>query len=220
MPIIIPTSEAPQGSEKWFELRLGIPTASEFYRFMDSDFNLKKPKTKAAQESGELNDSVFTYMCEKIAERFSGSPLPSFDSFVTDQGKFNEKMARKWFCLENNCEIQQVSFVKTDDGKAGCSPDGLIGEKSGLELKCPQMHTQARYCLDDVLPQEYVHQIYGSMWVTGASEWHFLSYRDCWPVLHKVVSRDESIMQRIGESVRQFNSLLDQAYDKIKKLPY
>jgi len=218
MPTIFPASDFTQGSERWFSLRAGIPTASEFSRFLAPDFTLKEPRSKAAKEAGELNEGIWTYVCEKLAERFSG-PLPAFTSFVTEQGKLNESLARKWLAMECETDIQEVAFIKSDDGKCGCSPDGLIGDDEGCEIKCPQTPNQVRYVLEGKLPEEYVHQVYGSLFVSGRKRWHFLSYFDGYPALHLVIERDESIMQRIGEGVRQFNALLDAAFEKLKKIP-
>lgn len=218
MPLITPASECVQGSERWFSLRAGIPTASEFSRFLTADFTLKEPRSKAAKEAGELNEAVWTYICEKVAERFSG-PIPSFTSFVTDQGKFNESLARKWLAMELDTEIEEVAFIRSDDGKCGASPDGILKGTEGLELKCPQTPNQVRYCLEGKLPEEYVHQVYGSLFVSGFQCWHFASYFDGYPTLHLVIERDESIMQRIGAAVNTVSTLIDACFLKLKSMP-
>lgn len=219
-PTIYPSDKYPQQSEKWMELRSQIPTASQFHRFMDSSFNLKQPKTIKAKEAGEINDSVWTYICELVAEKFHGGPLPSiFNTFSTDQGKINERHARKWFCLEKECELKEVAFIKSGDGLCGCSPDALLGEDFGWEAKCPQMPNHVRYCLEDKLPDEYALQVHGSIYVSQRKGWYFQSYFDGFPTLLVFVERDETIMQKIGESVRQFNDLLTAAFERLKKMP-
>jgi hypothetical protein len=225
MPEIFPASDFEQGSEKWFALRMGIPTASEFKNFMGAPrgsksfldkFNLKK-----SSESGELNDAVETYLCRKVSERFEGPQQDpqSFSSFETEQGKLNEKLARKWLAMEFETEITEVAFIKTDDGAAGCSPDGLLGDDCGVEIKCPQGPKQASYLLNGELPDDYLHQVHGSLYVTGRKQWYFVSYRDGWPTLLLTVQRDEAIMSRMAESIAQFNRLLVGAFEKLNKLP-
>jgi hypothetical protein len=224
MSNIIATTEAPQGGEKWFELRRGIPTASCFSRIMDAEFNLKQPKTVKAKEAGELNDAVFTYACELVAERFRG-PMLDYQSeakfqgsWATEQGKILEPVARSWFELEFDCDILEVAFIQTDDKKCGCSPDGLVGEDSGLELKCPQGVNQVKYLLEGVLPPEYLHQAHGSLFVSGRASWHFLSYNETLPnpAFHILVERDEAIMQRIGKSIQQFCQIVDRLEKQLK----
>jgi YqaJ-like viral recombinase domain len=212
-PYIFDATTAVQGSEKWFSMRLGIPTASEFSAFMDKDFNLRR-----AKEKDGINAQVWTYICEKCAERFGG-PLPAFTSFVTDQGKLNEKLARKWMAMECEAEIQEVAFIQSADGKSGCSPDGLLGDDEGCEIKCPQTPQQVRYLLDGEIPADHLHQVHGSLYVTGRKRWHYLSYHDGFPVLHLTVERDEAVMGRIGESLRVFTLLLEAAYSKLIAMP-
>lgn len=214
-----------QASEEWFNLRLGIPTASEFSRFMDADFNLKQPRSKEAKANGELNESVFTYACEKLAERERGPMLDyqseaRFSTFAIDQGKHSEKLARKWLAMELEEEIEEVAFVKTDDGRAGCSPDGLLCDDAGLELKCPQAVNHVKYLLEGVLPPEYVAQVHGSLYVTGRKHWHFLSYNETitTEAFHLVIERDEQIMARIGKSLDSFCYILDTLHAKLKAI--
>jgi YqaJ-like recombinase protein len=215
-----------QASEEWWELRRGIPTASEFHRFLTSDFELKHPQTKKAQESGELNASLFTYCCEKIAERERGPMLDAqseanFSSFATEQGKMFEKLARSWFELEFGVEIEEVAFVKSADDLCGCSPDGLIGDTAGIEIKAPQGVNHVRYLLEGILPPDYMHQVHGSLYVTGRERWHFVSYNETisTAAFHIVVERDEAIMRRIGNSIEQFCCILDQLEKKLKGTP-
>ncbi len=219
-PTIYPADTFPQGSEKWMQLRSQIPTASNFHRFIDSNFELKQPRSKKAQEAGEMSESVWTYVCELVAEKFHGGPLPAtFSSFSTEQGKMNERLARRWFQLEKSCKLQEVAFIKSADGLCGCSPDALWGDDFGWEAKCPQMPAHVKYCLEGKLPDEYAIQVYASLYVSQRKGWYFQSYFDGFPTLLLLIERDEQIMSKIGESVRQFNLLLDAAFQRLKKMP-
>lgn len=214
MPKIFSAKDYAQGSERWLELRLGIPTASEFGRFMDKDFNLKLGKAK-----GSISQDLMTYVYEKLAERYTGAPLPAFNSWATDQGHLRESHARKWYELTYDCDIEPVAFIKTDDGKAGCSPDGLIRLEEGIEIKCPEAVNQIRYALAGKLPGDYLHQVHGSIFVAGAKRWHFLSYRQDFPHLVLTVERDEEIMSRIAATIDAFSKILDAEFAILKDLP-
>lgn len=102
-----------QRSEEWLTLRAGLVTASEFHKLITP---LWKPR-----------DGVQTYLCEKLAERYLGRALPAFSGFgEMEQGTILEDEAIPWYELEHECTVQRVGFITHDDGRSGCSPDGLL----------------------------------------------------------------------------------------------
>ena len=124
-----------QGSDAWLKLRAGKLTASEMHRLVSP---LGKIRTGEGPE---------TFLCEKVAERIMGQPLPQSDFFNGQQGQWIEESARPAFTLETGFEVEQVGFIESDDGACGCSPDGLLvgtpgGQNAGLEIKCPMPQTQ------------------------------------------------------------------------------
>jgi hypothetical protein len=132
-------TDVEQGSVQWLKLRLGIPTASEFHQLMTPLFKAKEGETPK------------TYLAKKLAEAWRGEPLPGFSSYATEQGTIREEDARPWYALEYDVDVQQVGFVLSDDERCGCSPDGLIGEDSGLEIKCPNPDTHVKYLIAEQL---------------------------------------------------------------------
>ena len=187
-------AEYPQLSEAWFKLRAGVPTASQFGRIVT-------PKT------GKLSASADDYICSLIAELHHPGPYADIQvpcSKAMLHGTECEPEARAWYAMERGLAVEEVGFVTTDDGRFGCSPDGLLtctvcgndwalvengeirplgcadckgaGFKGGLELKCPQRKTQVAYLLDGTLPSEYRAQVHGSLIVSGLPYWDFLSY--------------------------------------------
>lgn len=190
--------EVDQGSLEWMQLRAGIPTASE----LDA---LLTPKWKIKTGAGPQ-----TYLEKKLAEWWQGGPLPGFSgAFDMEQGQILETEARPWYALTYNVDIQRVGFITTDDGTAGCSPDGLING-SGLEIKCPQAHTHVGYLLAGVLPDEYAAQVHGSLFVTGLPAWRFVSYRRGFPPLVLEVERDEEICETISNALALFQEQLEE----------
>ncbi len=136
-----------------------------------------------------------------------GVPLRGFGgSFATEQGEILEPQVRGWFELEHDCIIRQVSFVRTGDGKAGCSPDGLIGEDEGIEIKCPRPQTHVKYLRQGGLPKEYALQVHGSLFVTGRKRWHFLSYCRRFAPLLITIERDEAVMAQLAAAVDAFDA--------------
>lgn len=156
----------PQGSPEWHAARRGIATASRFGDIMT-------PKTM------KLGAGAKTYAYELLAQEFVPPHYwikPDFQSYAMEHGTNTEREARKYFEFTTDLVVDEVGFIKTDCGRFGCSPDGLIGDDSGLELKCPLHTTQIKYLLDGELPAEYAAQVHGSMIVTKRNHWRFMSY--------------------------------------------
>lgn len=193
-----------QGSLEWFKARLGMPTASEFDQFMTTSFEYRDGKTPE------------TYLYERLAERMTGKPLPgAFSAWSVERGQILEEEARPFFEMETGMDTKAVGFVIGDDDRCGCSPDALVGDNAGLEIKCPFPQTHLKYLDYGRVPPEYVTQVQGSLYVTGRERWHFLSYHRKLPALHVTVERDEEIMKKIGACLNQFYEKFDAALQRL-----
>lgn len=188
-----------QGSDEWLQARLGIVTASE----LDA---LVTPLWKA-----RTGDGVKTYLAKKIAERWRGAPLVAYHGGSMEQGSIREGEARAWYELEHDVTARTVGFITTDDGKIGCSPDGLLDDR-GLEIKCPEPHTHVGWLLDGALPSEHRAQVYGGMLVTGLPRWTFISYCRGFPPLVRTVDADPIVLDQIRSAVANFNKSLESAW--------
>jgi hypothetical protein len=178
----------PQGSAEWMLARAGIPTASEFK-------NLVTPLWKVRK--GEM---PLTYMAEKLAEWWLGGPLPGFGTWATEQGQVLEQEAIPWFELETGATVTRPGLITTDDGCIGCSPDGIIGQDFGLEVKCLEPTNHVKLLLTGDI-SDYLAQIHGGMLVTGFRKWVFLAYRRGFPNLILEIEHDEKIQQVLAEAL-------------------
>jgi hypothetical protein len=181
-----------QQSVEWMIARAGIPTASEFDNLLTPEM---KPRT------GQM---VETYLNKKLAEAWLGGPIATLNSFDIEQGRIVEEEALPWFSFAHDKEVRRVGLVTTDDGRVGCSPDGMFDDGTGLECKCPAIHTHIGYLRNGTLPKDYAPQVHGSMYVTGAPHWMFLSYRRKLPPLLLTIERDEEIQEQIAEALDTF----------------
>lgn len=195
-----------QNTEEWLHARAGIVTASALHNIVTDTF---------AARTGKTPD---TYLYTLLAERCMGAPIETGSSWAAEQGQITEKEARGWISFTQDVKIERVGFVTTDDGLVGCSPDGLIGEDGGLELKCPQPQQHLKYLTSGILPPEYAAQVHGSLFVTGRPWWLFVSYSRQFPPLCVRVLRDAKIQALIGEAVAEFNANLAVAYAKMKAM--
>lgn len=200
------THDVQQGTEAWLKLRCGIPTASEFDNLVTPEW---KPRTGQTPE---------TYLLKKVAERALGAPLLSYASGAMEQGNLLEAEAVSWFEFAHSMTVQRPGFCTTDDGRIGCSPDGLIGEDGGLEIKCPEPHTHLKYLLAGAVPKDYLAQVQGNMLVTGRAWWIFVSYNRAFPALAVKIMRDEAAQKALQDALGTFLGSLGAACARLKQL--
>lgn len=194
-----------QRSVEWCQLRAGIPTASEFGQIFTPKLEPRK---------GQMPE---TYMAKKLSEWWLGGPLVDFNTFDVEQGNILEAEAIPWYSLEYNVEIRRVGFITSDNGRVGCSPDGLVGA-GGIEIKCPRIYTHFGYVLDGKLPEEYSAQVYGSLFVTGLHVWTFMSYHRKTPNLVINVEADAGIMGNIQDGLDMFLDKFERAKKRLMEI--
>lgn len=163
-----------QRSDEWFSLRRGRPTASEFSRIIS-------PGGKESKSQDGYIDELITEMVDP------GSVKSDFYSKHVEHGRECEPIARSWYSFERDIDVEEVGFCLSDCGRFGCSPDGLIGEDGGLEIKCPMLKTHISWLRRGVLPDDHKCQVHGELLVTGREWIDFVSYSPSVDVPHLVV---------------------------------
>jgi hypothetical protein len=193
-----------QGSWDWMEARSGKVTGSEIGNLISDKGKLREWKSATPN----------TYLARKLAEKWRGGPVESFfGSRQTDQGTLIEPMARKYFAALMDIQIDQVGGIESDDGRLWCSPDGLIGETEGLEIKCPNPDTHIGWLLEGhQVPEEHVLQVQFALFMTGWAQWRFLSYVKDMPPLIVAVTPEPNIIQTITWAVEEFQARFDAAW--------
>jgi hypothetical protein len=185
-----------QGTPEWFAARAGIPTGSEFSTVM------------AKGKDGGASLTRAKYLRQLAGEILTGEPAPEgYSNGFMERGKELEDDARALFSFMRDVDPVQVGFIK--NGRAGCSPDSLIGETSGLEIKVAIPAVQIERLQRGTLPSEHVAQVQGCMWVCERPTWSFVSYCPKLPPLIISVERDEPYIANLAKSVEAFNSELD-----------
>lgn len=193
-----------QGQHEWLTARIGKVTASEADQLLTPEFKVR---------TGEMPK---TYLARKLAERVLNRPMEGFSSWETEQGQLLEMEARSWFAFETTHKMRNIGFVEHDDGRCGCSPDSLLDDDGGLELKAPQPTNHVKYLMDGTLPKDYAVQVHFSMYVTGRPWWKFVSYRRLFRPFVLKVERDEAIDRKIGDCLAAFYEEFDKGMAKLK----
>lgn len=182
-----------QGSPEWLRVRLGIPTASAYDRILT-------PKT--LKPSAER----FGYASQLLSEWFLGHEIDwGGASKFMERGTDMEPEARSFYELERDVSAQVVGFVMRDDGMTGGSPDSLVGDDGGLEIKCPAINTAIAYFLDPAsLATKYRHQVQGYLYLTRRAWWDIISYHPDVPPVIVRVARDEEYIAALDFALDAF----------------
>jgi hypothetical protein len=191
-----------QGSPEWLAVRRGIPTASDF----DEIVTAAKGDLAAAHEGA---------IARLIDERVRPHAEPAFaGNRHTERGKELEPAARDAYQFLAGLQVVQVGFVLRDDGRAGCSPDGLISSNGefvgGLEIKCPDGPTHVAWIRGGVLPAKHRQQVHGSLAITDLRFWDFFSYCPGYVPFTCRVFRD-AYTDKLAATLDEFLRRLDDA---------
>ena len=180
-----------QGTQEWLDVRKGVITGSRF-------------KDIVTPAKAEQSKSSKSYMYELIAERM-GATVSFFQNEHMQRGNELEPDARTAYEFIKDVTVNEVGFCLHDNKLIGVSPDGLIGEDGGIEIKCPKETTHISYLDNGGLPLIYKPQVQGSMWVTGRKWWDFMSYHPVLPPLIIRVYRDEDYISKMENGIVKFS---------------
>lgn len=147
-----------------------------------------------------------------------GYPMQSFSGGALEQGSILEGEALPWYEFSTGEKIQRVGFCVTEDGRVGCSPDGLIGENGGVEIKCPSPHVHLGYLLGGVIPKEYIAQVQGALLVTQRKWWKFISYNRNFPPLLLTIVPDPAFQLALQTELDRFLVDAGKAYDRLQTI--
>lgn len=194
-----------QGSQEWFEARLGHVTASCFSDVLARGEGITRKK----------------YMRRIVAERLTGLPVDSFSNQHTDRGTEQEPFARMAYEARSGNLVQEVGFIKHPYLMAGSSPDGLIDHDGGAEIKSVIPTVQIETIERGSYPSAHKAQVQGNLWVTGREWWDFVSYSHDMPETLRVyvfrVWRDEDYIKNLELEVIRFLEEADQLYERLMK---
>ena len=196
-------SNCEQGSQEWLESRLGRPTASNF--------------GKLITPAGKPSSSADTYINELIAQKITGELPEFYTNAAMERGNELEPAAKALYELTNDVEIVEVGLCLHDVWECGASPDGLIGDDGGIEIKCPLPHTHVSYLRDGKLPSKYIPQVQGCLWITNRDWWDFMSYHPSMEDLIVRVYRDEAYITKLADAVMSAVEIIETESKKWSK---
>jgi hypothetical protein len=191
-----------QGSDEWLRSRLGRPSASNFHKLITS--------------TGKPSSQAEAYINQMIFERHSGIIESGYKSAAMDRGNEIEPEAREFYSFLTGNEVLEVGFVVDPTFQYGCSPDGLIGSTSGLEIKCPAGHTHMGWLRGGKLPDKHKCQVQACMWICQRDSWDFLSYHPHCDHFLITVERDQGYIDLMAEQVAAAVDTIVKTMEKLK----
>lgn len=175
-----------QRSEEWYEARRGRITASAF------KIAMMKPDTKGRR----------VYVQSLVLDLMG---VPAFDvdtPWWFQHGIDNEPKACALYELYNQVDVEHVGIVDHPDFHfVSASPDGLVGDDGGIEIKSHQSLTQYnRVRITEQMLPVYKAQVQGNMWVTSRHWWDYVAYHneDIYVVR---VMRDNAYIKKLQAAV-------------------
>lgn len=181
-----------QGSQEWHDLRKGKLTASNAQTIQANGAGLKTYVEKIILEMLPSFDP---------SERYYGSDM--------ERGNELEPIARAKYEFHTGVKVDEVGFIEMSD-TCGASPDGLIGDDGGIEIKARNNSIHLRHLLGEKVDKKTYWQIQMCLWITNRKWWDFVSYNPNFreSIYIERVYRNEDDIQKIRKGVYEGSKMI------------
>lgn len=190
-----------QNTAEWMRARMGIPTASMFATVM-------------SKGRGGPSKTRQTYLHKLAGEVLTGAPMDSFSNAHMERGHEMEQEACDAYAFLTDSAPETVGFIR--NGRAGASPDRLVGDSGLLEIKTKLPHLMIEVIMRDDMPPEHRAQCQGQLWIAEREWIDLVCYWPGMPMFIHRAQRDEPYIAQLSEAVDAFNDELDQIVAKVK----
>lgn len=185
-----------QYSLEWDAIKCGILSASKIEKIMTPS----KLKFAENEQCRELVDFI-------AWQRLTQKKHPEFISYDMRRGLIEEQTARILYS-DNYAYANECGFITNDKWgfTLGCSPDGVVGENGGIEVKSRLPKLQFGVIKRAVVPDEFRLQIQATLMITERPWWDFISYAGDMNMLTLRVEPDLDIQQAIEAAASMFEN--------------
>ena len=186
-----------QRTPEWFAERAGKITASRVSDVMTEGRGGKPSKTRQA------------YMLQLVAESITGMPKARFRAAATDWGTEAEQLNLGAYEAFTGALVTPAGFITHPEYPfIGASPDFLVDDVGGGEMKCPYDQDVHLGTLMNGMPDDHRAQVQCGLWVTGRDWWDFTSFHPDFPPKLQLyvqrVQRDEDFIEAMKIACLQF----------------
>lgn len=191
-----------QLSDEWFSARMGKLTASQ------------------AQCIATGGRGLETYCYSILAEKYS-SNTEHYTNADLERGRELEDIARSNYEILYS-PVTTVGFCEQDEF-VGCSPDGLVGDDGGIEVKCPNNVGYFKVLVngEKAIDSKYRWQCKMCMLVTGRKWWDLVYFNQNFSPNLKVfrITLDDLSREKLLLGIEKGKKLLkeiDKKFNEIK----
>jgi len=176
-----------QGTKEWLDLKKGRVTGTRLKEVMG-----RSPKK---------------LMYEMIAEKYDSTP--GYQTSAMSEGTLKEPWAVDQYQEETGQTVKEIGFI-SNGPDIGLSPDGMVGKRKAIEVKCPSLPKHIEYIVNGI-PSEYLWQIvHYFVVIEDLEELDFVSYHPNFPIkeLHIVNIKREALAEKILEAKTKLETFL------------
>jgi len=194
-----------QNSPEWFDLRLGSIGGSSVPKI------LAKGKGKA--ESKMRRSLRYSLAAEII----TGVRDETYSNKYMDRGHTFEPKAREYYEFTNDVEVEQVAMIKSGLPQVHVSPDGLVEEDGGIEIKTLMPHVFVELLDTGIIDGYHIKQCQHFLSVSGRKWIDYIAYCPEMPspMWVKRLSRDEEMISLIETEIMRFLKELDELLKRL-----
>ena len=200
-------TEVIQYTPEWETVRNGVLTASKIEKILTPE------KLQFADNDGcrELVDAI-------ACQRAIGKSDPTFQSYDMLRGLKEETLGRKMYS-DTYAPVTECGFVTNDKWgfKIGCSPDGLVGDDGGIEIKSRLKKLQFGVIRAAKMPDDFRFQVQATLMITERPWWDFISYAGGMNMMTVRVFPDAVIQKAIEDAAFNFEAKVNIAVEEYGK---
>jgi len=188
-----------QKSDAWLKARLGVCTASRFSDILPG----VRGKYKVSREN---------YLYELAAERLTGISKVFRESIEMAHGNEFESEARDAYEFITGNIVTETGITILDDNLfIGASPDGLVNDIGGIEIKCFDTKRHLKIVVSG-MPAELMPQVQGNIWINDCQWWDFVSYDP------RITGTKNIYIQRIERDNDYIKTLKDECFSFLNEI--
>lgn len=196
-----------QGTPEWRQQRCGKLGASKVGEAL--------ARTKSGWGASRANVKAML-----VAERLTGTPQETFVNAAMQWGTDTEAQARAAYEFFHDLDVELAAFIDHPAiAMSGCSPDGLVGIKGLVEIKCPNTATHIEALLNQDNKNKYRSQVQWQMAVTEREWCDWVSFDPRLPehmqMFVRRVPRDDEYITMLEKEVAVF---LDDVAETVENL--
>lgn len=195
-----------QGSIAWKELRAGRIGGTSAAALLTN-----------GKSANGLGTGAASMVYRKAAEYITGPEEDGYINAAMQRGTDMEPIARRRYENEYFTSVLEVGYISEGE-YLGVSPDGVIGDDGGLEIKCPGAEEFLRYFDTREIKKEYYVQVQWNLYISRRAWWDFAYYHPEFDPVDLIVERitpdadmfatwDEKVPVYVAEVARVLNKL-------------